>query len=218
MVLHGKSLYRGALQAGGVTVLYQVGIEVAGHTVVRAGIRTVGGDIHLEHVVALDVVVILGQRAGHRLSGEHDDAGMVRTDANLILRANHAVRLYAAQFRFLDGKALLTVIELGAQGRHNHLLSGSHIGCAAHNLYRFTGTEVHGGHVHMVGIGVCLAGEHLAHHQALQSAFNGLNLLHTARLQANRGERIGHLLRGQIKVNIFFQPVIRNIHIVSSLF
>ena len=39
---------------------------------------------------------------------------------------------------------------------------------------------------------------------AFQPAFDGLHLLYAARLQAYRGECISHLLRGQLKINIFF--------------
>ena len=90
VILHGKGIYRRLMQLCRFLVLHQVGIQIASHTVVRAGIGTVGRDVHLYHIVALDVIVVFGQSAHHSGVWQHDDARVVGTDADLVFCADHA--------------------------------------------------------------------------------------------------------------------------------
>ena len=217
VVIDGKSLYRGFLQGGGLAVLHQVGVQVARHAVVRAGVGAVGRDVHLQHVVALNVVIVLGKRTRHCCFGQHDDARMVCADAYFVFGTNHAVGLYAAEFGFLDCEAFITVIKFCTQSGYHHFLSGCHVGCAAYYLHRFSLSQVYGSDVHVVRVGMGLARQHFADDQAFQSAFNGLHLFHASRFQSYGSERGGYFIRCQVEIHILFQPVIRDIHIIIFL-
>ena len=89
---------------------------------------------------------------------------MAGAHTNLVLGANHAQRLLATHLRALDGKFLVAVIELGAQGGDNHLLAGSNIGRAAHNLYGCLAiAQVDGGDVQVVTVRVVNASDDVAY-------------------------------------------------------
>ena len=65
----------------------------------------------------------------------------------------------------------------------------------------------------MVAVGVSLASHHLSYPQSFQSTLDRLHLLDTAHLQSLAGKGSSHLVGRQIKVNIVFQPFVRDIHI-----
>ena len=138
------------MQSRLMAVLHQPGIQVAGHTVMRTGIRTVGSDVHFDKIVALQVIVFRSRGSGHSRPGQHDDAVVVRTDTNLIFRTYHAIALHPAQLGFLDGKTFVAIIQFATQRSHHHLLSGCHVRRTAHNLYWFPLAEVHRTYVHVV--------------------------------------------------------------------
>ena len=64
----------------------------------------------------------------------------------------------------------------------------------------------------MVTIGMHLAGEHLSHHETLETATNGFNFFGCTHFESQRGQRLSHLLRCEIEVDVFFEPFIRNVH------
>ena len=68
--------------------------------------------------------------------------------------------------------------------------------------------------MHVVGIGMRHTCKHLADDQPLQATFHRLDFFHAADLQAFRSQRVGHLLSRQFKIDILFQPIIRDIHIL----
>ena len=117
-----------------VAIALQPGIQVAGHSPVREAVSTVGGDVHLNEPVALQMIVLSGRRAYHGILREDDDAGMVIADTDLILCTDHTVRLDATQLGLLDDKLLVAIIEHTTQVGHDHLLTRSHIGGATDNL------------------------------------------------------------------------------------
>ena len=82
----------------------------------------------------------------------------------------------AAQFRLLDNKFFVAVIEHATQVGHNNLLSGSHVGGSTYNLRRSFTTEVNSRHMQMVTIGMYIACKHLAHIQSLEATLDGLHL------------------------------------------
>ena len=78
----------------------------------------------------------------------------------------------------------LFVVEHAAYGSHGHCLPGGHVGGAAHYLHRSVGSEVYGGDMEMVAVGVRLAGQHLADDHAAQSARHGLYLFNSVTFQS----------------------------------
>ena len=74
VAVHLKTVARRTVQSRLVAVLHQPGIQVAGHTVMRAGIRTVGRNVHFDKIVALQVIVFRCRGSGYSRLGQHDDA------------------------------------------------------------------------------------------------------------------------------------------------
>ena len=64
----------------------------------------------------------------------------------------------------------------------------------------------------VVAIGMNLTSEHLAHIEPLQTSANRLNLFQSIDFKSRRGQRIAHLLRRQVEIDILLQPFIRNVH------
>ena len=117
-----------------VAVLHEPSIEVASYAVMAAGIGTVRRNIHFDKPVALNVIVLGSRCANLSVLRKYDDAAVVCADAYLVLSTKHAETLHATKLAALDGEALVAVIKLGANNGSNHLLSGSHVWCAADNL------------------------------------------------------------------------------------
>ena len=138
-----KVLYRWLLQTNILTVGFVVSVQIACNAKMTCRIRTVRRDIHFDDRVVLDVVVVRSLHTHRRVGGKHDDTGMVGTYAYLILRANHAPALLAAQLTFLDRERLLAVIEHGTYGRYNHFLSCSYVRRTANDRQRLRLTDVH---------------------------------------------------------------------------
>ena len=223
-IIHDKTIARRTMQSSPVAILYQPGIQVARHTIVAASISTVWSDIHLNQIVALQLIVFSSRRTHDSILRQHDDTIMTFTNADFILSTNHAQRLDATQFATLDSKLLVAIIQLRTHDSHDNLLSGSHIGSTTNYLQR-TGLRtrriplpyLHRTHVHMVAVGVSLASHHLPYPQSFQSTLDSLHLLDTAHLQSLAGKGSSHLVGRQIKVNIVFQPFVRDIHIKYSI-
>ena len=85
---------------------------------------------------------------------------------------HHAERFHAADFRFLDLETLLLAdgIERGANGGYHHGLSGGHIRGAADNLHGGLETQVYGGDVQVVAVGMVDACEHLPDDHAAEAS------------------------------------------------
>ena len=84
------------MQCGLHAVAHEIGIDIACHSPVGAGISTVGRNIHFYQIVALHAKI---SGSGHSHGGifrEHHDAVVALANANLIFGANHAVALHAA--------------------------------------------------------------------------------------------------------------------------
>ena len=183
----------------------------------RAGIGAVGGDIDFDEPVALKAVVLGSGCAHDSVGGQHDDAAVVGAYANLILGADHAVGLDAAQLALLDDELLVAVVELGAEGGHDDLLAGSHIGRAADNLLHLGGADVHGADVHVVAVGMCFAGEHLAHDKALEASLDGLYFFHAIYFETCRSEGCCDFLRRQGCLDVLTKPFVGDIHLFDNL-
>ena len=195
-----------------VAVAHEPGVKVAGNAVVRAGISAVGRYVYFNHPVALDTVIFGSGRAYLGLLRQNDDAVVGSADTDFVFRANHTEAFYAAQLRALDGETFLAVVEFGSERGDDDLLSLRHVCRAADNLHGLFCTDIDAAHVHVVGIGVRLAGKHFGHHEALQPALNGLHFFHAAHFEADRSKRFRHLLCAEVEINVFFQPFIRYVH------
>ena len=185
----------------------------------RDGVHAVGGDGHLKQAVVLHVEVFLGGHSHGGVVGQHHDAVVVGTELQLVGSAEHTLADGAAQLAFLNLVVFgVRGINLGAYLGAHHLLSGSHVGGAADDVQRTLAAHVDGGQVQVVAVGVRLAGQHLRNHHMLQTAFDGLHLLHAVHLQAGESQQVVQLLRSHIlNIHILFKPIERNIHIYISL-
>ena len=200
------------MDRGLYTVLNEISVEVASHTVVRASVGTVCSDVNFNKVVAVDVIIVGCLLSHLSVGGEDDDAGVVVTDANLILGTYHSIALHTAQFAAFDDKLLVTVVELRAERGHNHFLSGCHIRSAADYLLGLARAYIHRTHVHVIAVGMRFTCEHLAHNESFESAFDCLHFLDAVNLQTDRCQRVCNLLSSQSRINIFSEPVITDIH------
>ena len=209
----GEVVNAGTVQMAVHAVALHPSRQVACHTVVRAAVNAVGGEVHLDEVVVLDAVVLGCGSAHHSVLGQDDDAVMAGAHTDFVLGANHAQRLLAAHLAALDGEFLVAVIEFGAQGGDDDLLAGGHVGSTAHDLDGgIAVAQVNGGDVQVVTVGVVDAGHYLSHDQAAQAALDGFYLFNCAHFQTQRGQCLGHLLGCQVGVNVAFEPFIGNIH------
>ena len=84
---------------------------------------------------------------------------------------------------------------------------------AAHNLRgNFAIAEVDSGDVHVIGIGVCFTREDVSHHQAFQTATDGLHLFDAAHFQTDGGKGNCNFFGRKVKIDILFQPLIGYVH------
>ena len=204
----GKAFSRWLGELIRLAVLLEPGSQVASHAVVRSAVDAIRCEVHLNHIIVLYAVVVARRGAHRHVVGQHDDAAVVGAHANLVLGANHATRLNATDFRLLDGKLLVAIVEFGAHSGNNHLLTGSHVGRAAHNLGGLAVAKVNSGDVQVVAVGMFNAGEHLANHKALQTALDSFNFFYAVGFEAQRCERCRHLLGCKLEIEIAFQPFI----------
>ena len=171
-------------------------------------VASVGGDVYFYHPVTFQPVIFGGGLPHGSVIGQYDNAGVVGANANLVLGAYHAQAFYAAQFAFLDGETLVSVIEHATEIGHDDFLASGHVGRAAYYLLWLTLAKVHHGNMQMVAIGMRFASEHLAHVEAFQSSLDGLHFLQCVNLQSARGQRVRGLLRREVKVYVFLKPFI----------
>ena len=183
-------------------------LEVAGHAVMAGGVHAVGRKLHLQAPVARQPVVFGRRRARLDAVGQHDDAGMVRAYAYLVLGADHSVGFHAAQFRFLDLEFFVAVIQHGAHGGHNHGLAGRHVRRAAHYGHRLRASQVHAGDMKMVGIRMCLAAKYFAYDYAAESAADAFHFLNCVALQSCRCQCRRQFARLTVYGYVPFQPFI----------
>ena len=90
VIFYCKSIDKRTFQRSLLAILNQVGIQVACHTIVRTGIRTIGRDIHFEYIITLYVIIILCQRPRNSRLWQYDNTIMAFTDTYFILGTNHS--------------------------------------------------------------------------------------------------------------------------------
>ena len=98
VVVNGKSAAVRTVEAGLVSVLAEVGIEVACHSPVRAGVRVVWSDVNFDEPVALKSEILGCGHSCWCVVGQHHDAVVAVADSDLVLCADHAVAFNPTQF------------------------------------------------------------------------------------------------------------------------
>ena len=211
-IVDAEGFDRGAVQLGLDALPAQPCRQIARHAVMRGGIDAVGGNIDFEYIIAFEVVVFFGGGARAGGVGQDDDAVVRGADAYFVFGANHAETLGAAYFRFLDSETLVAGVEHRAYGGNDDVLSGGDVGGAADYLHGLPVAQIDGGDVQVVGIGVVDAGKHFAYDQPFEPAAYGLHLFDAAGFKTYGGEGCRRFFGGERQMQVFFQPIIRNIH------
>ena len=164
-------------------------------------VGAVPGDIHVEDGLRLlDVRDVADTRAHGRLRRELDDSRVPRADAQLLLAAAHAEALDAANLALLDLLRVALLVEEAGDGRadfrERRLEPQAHVGGAADDLERLRAVR-HAAHVEVVGVGVRLTGDDLAHDDQLgeRLAANGVDGLD---LKTRARQTLGELGRGDV--------------------
>ena len=153
--------------------------------------------------------IFLGRCPDNSVLGKDHDAGVVLAYPELVLGADHAEGLDPADLGLLD---LEVPGKDGADPGEEDLLAGGHVGGAANHGHRLRGAVIHLGDMEMVRVRVWLALEDLGHHDSGQSSGNLLRLLYGIDLDADVGHRLGHTGGSQVKLEIIFQPIVRELH------
>ena len=173
-VINGESAAVRTMQGCFVAVLLQPSIQVAGNTPVGKCISTIGGDVDFDHPVALQMIIFSSRCSHHSVVGQHDDAIVRSSDANLVLGTNHAQALMTTQLSTLDLEFLVAIVEHTAHVGNNHLLTSLHIRSTADNLLgSFSLAQIDGGEMQM-RVGDVLARQHLSYEKPFQATFNTL--------------------------------------------
>ena len=196
----------------------QIGRQIARHADMRSCIDAVGRQTDADQVVVLDMQILLGRHPDRRIGGQLHDTVVRRADPQLVLGAEHSERLHAADLAALDLERLVASfgVEHGTHRCAEHFESLAAVGGAADDPQGLRSAHVDRRYVQMIRIGMLLAGEHFAHDDALQAAAHGLDLLERLHLQTDVREDSRHRLGRQVGGDVLFQPVVRDIHIVSN--
>ena len=184
MIVYREGLNRGLVHGCLITVLLEPCIQVAGNAPVRQGIGTVGSNVHLDEPVALQMVVLCGRSTHDSILRQYDDTVMRRTDAYLVLSANHTKRLNATELRLLNDELLVAIVEHTAQVGYYYFQTCCHIGGTTDNLLGFTLAKVYRRHMQMVGVGMYLASQHLANIESLQTSLHTLYFFKSVNFKA----------------------------------
>ncbi len=180
----------------------------------RGGVDAVGSEAYAYQIVVLDVEVVAGGHADRRVGGQLHYTRVVGTYAQLILGAQHAERLHAADLAALDLELLVAAVgvEHRAHRGAQHFEPLAAVGRAAHDVERRLAAHVDRGYVQVIRVGMVLARENLADDHARESAADGLYLAEILHLETYVGEDRGDLFGRQVGVDILFQPVERYLH------
>ena len=175
----------------------------------REAVGAVRRDFQVEHRVGQ--LQVVGDGSAHRgVVGKDPDAFMVGAEPQLTPRAAHAGARNTAQLRLLD---LEVAGEHSPHGRDGKLDSRLDVRRAAHDLHGLARTRVHRDHVHMVGIGMRLAGLDVAHDHAVERGAEHLDAFDAC---AREIELVAERLGVGRHLHVFVKPFQRYFH--DSLF
>jgi hypothetical protein len=139
--------------------------------------------------------------------GELPDAGVLLAQAQLALRADHALGLHPTDPGALDPE----IARKGrADRRDGHLQLGPDVRGAANDLERLSTAHVDRAQGELVGVGVALTGQHLSDDDVGQAGREGLDPLD---LGHREGQVVGHALgRAPLEVDVSAQPAPGELH------
>ena len=186
------------------------GVHLARDAVNALAVATVGRELELEHGARRRQGIEDGS-AGHEIIRQHKDAVALVGEFKLGGRAHHAEALDPAQFRLAQ---LLASGHHCTRNCHGHGLTGGHVGCAAHDLPGLVVSGVNAQHVQAIGIGVLIAGEHLAHKERLAVTRRIGDAAGNHLLNGGTGgrEALGDLLVGKRCGDLLAQPLEGQLH------
>ena len=194
-IINLESIHTRTFQVGRLTVLFQVSGQVASYTEMRSGIHTVRRDINFQHIIALHIIIFFGRSTDYRIGRQYDYTCMICSNTDFIFSTNHTVRFNATDFRALDRKALITIIQFSTVYSNNHFLSGSYIRRTTNNLQGFRAANIHGCNVQVIGIRMFFASKNFTDDKSFQSTFDGLNFFYPSGFQTNRGKCCCYFIR-----------------------
>ncbi len=208
----GSESLDGGQGIGDVLQLAQVSCQVAGNSQMGSPVHPVRGNVHLDGIVIGNPVIFRGGHSHPGICRQDNDAVVRVAYADFILGANHAFRLFAAYFGFLDDKLLVSVIKHRADGCYYHFLSCCYVWRPAYDRDEASVSQIHRRDMQVVGIRMVFASLHFADNQALQSSADGFELFITADFQTDGGQYFTNLFDAQVCFQIVVQPVQRYIH------
>ncbi len=91
-------------------------------------------------------------------------------------------------------------------------MAGGHVGSAADHGHRLRRAVINLSDMEVVGIRMRHTFKDFRHDNPGESAGNLLLFLHGINLDTNVRHRVSNLLRGQVKLEIIFQPIVRELH------
>ena len=143
LIVDLEGLNRRQPQCRRLAGLLQISGQVASDTIMRRRVHPVRSDIHLQDIITLYIIIIFRQCTDNRVSRQYDNTGMIGSDTDLILGANHAIRLNPADLRLLDRETLVAIIQFRPVNSDNHLLACRHVRSATNNLQWRLATHIH---------------------------------------------------------------------------
>ena len=165
----------------------QGGRHLAGPAALAPQIGAVGQGVVLdrEHGVAA-AKEGSQRRARHMVVGQDEDALVAAAKAKLVLGTDHALARLAAQLGGFDREfCAIGRAQRGPDRGHRDGLPDRDIRRAADDWQRRRAAHIDSGAAQLVGVGMLDAGQHLAHHHAIQARPGALNL----RLNLGHGRR-----------------------------
>ena len=138
---------------------------------------------------------------------QHDDAGVVGPDRQLILGQDHAVGLDPSE---LDLFQTAAVRHHSPRSRHGDGLTGGNVVGAADDLGWSAPADIDHAHAETVGVGVTAALEHLSDHEVLARADSVM--LHALHLGAGQRQPLGQRGRIHRRSTVLMQPLQGNTH------
>ena len=188
----------------------QLGIQqrrdVTGNADVGEPVRTVGRHGAIVHNIGIHQFT--EGNADFRIGRQDQQTIVVIAQPQFPGGTHHAEGFHTTEFALLDGEGPFPVLEGGPDGRQRNNVPRVTVGGAADDLQHFV-PLIHLTDRKVVGVFVGIAGEDLRGNNAFRDAAGLFDPFH---FQTRHGQLCRQFVGGQGKINIFFQPVIGNIH------
>lgn len=173
--------------------------DVVGDAAHAEAVGAIGGELDLDAGVGQAEVV--GQRCADRgIVGQLQQAGSVVVETQFPGRAQHAVRLDAAQLCRLDRE----LTDLGADGRQRRDQARARVRRAAHDLQRRGASGIDLANLQAIGLGMPVRRHDTGDNHAIERFTERGHVLD---LEADRGQHLGQALAGGVGGNMLAEPV-----------